>query len=128
MAVDAPGDSGASRDGSDLPTEAREGLEALRKEISALDDDLLRLIERRRALAVDIGRVKAELGLPTMDPAREAQVVRRVAERARELGVDEEMARDVIWRIMAAAREAQDRRAGPPSPMDGPEGGRTPES
>ena len=97
-----------------------ERLEALRAEITALDDELLRVIERRRALALEIGAVKAELDLPTMDPAREARVVRRIAERARELGVDEEMARDVIWRIMASAREAQDRAAGPPSPAEGP--------
>ncbi len=97
-----------------------ERLEALRAEISALDDELLRVIERRRQLALEIGAVKAEMVLPTMDPAREARVVRRIAERARELGVDEEMARDVIWRIMASAREAQDKAPGPPSPNDGP--------
>ena len=56
--------------------------------------------------------------LTTRDPVREARVVRRAAERAREAGVDEELVRDVIWRIMASARDAQTGRTGwgPPEP------------
>jgi chorismate mutase len=51
-----------------------------------------------------------------MDPQQEAKVVRRAAEIARELRVDEELTRDVIWRIIAAARAAQEGRTswGPP--------------
>ncbi|MFV2007564.1 MAG: chorismate mutase [Longimicrobiales bacterium] len=72
-----------------------------------LDDELIRRIGERRALVLEAGRIKEALGLPVMDPAREATVVRRMAERARELGVDEELARDVVWRIIASARSAQ---------------------
>jgi chorismate mutase len=89
---------------------AAERLEELRLRISELDEELIRVIGERRGLAIEIGRLKAQLGLPVMDPAREARVVRRVAERAREAGVDEEMARDVIWRIISSARSAQDDR------------------
>lgn len=96
--------------------EARAELEALRQRITALDDELIRLIGERRDLVVAIGKAKAKLGLPVMDPAREARVVRKAAERARDLGVDQEMTRDVIWRIMAAARSEQEER-----PMGWPE-------
>ncbi len=82
-------------------------LDELRDRIMELDDEIIRFIGERRTLAVEIGRVKQELGLPVLDPAREARVVRRVAERARKLGVDPELARDVIWRIISAARQAQ---------------------
>jgi chorismate mutase len=85
-------------------------LDALRTRISQVDDDLIRLIGERKDLAVAIGKLKARLGRPVMDPAREAQVVRKAAERARALGVDEEMTRDVIWRIIAAARAHQEER------------------
>jgi chorismate mutase len=95
-------------------------LESLRREIAALDDELIRLVGRRKALALEIGELKALLSLPTMDPGQEARVVRRAAERARDLGVDEEMVRDVIWRVMAAAREAQDDNVRNPSPVEGP--------
>ncbi len=91
-------------------------LEALRAEIRALDEELVALVGRRRALVLEIGAVKHSLGLPVMDPSQEARVVRRAAEIAREIGIDEEMTRDVIWRIIASARDAQEGRTrwGPP--------------
>jgi chorismate mutase len=91
-------------------------LQALRQRIVELDDELIRLVGRRRDLVLEVGRVKQALGLPVLDPAQEARVVRRAAERARALGVDEELARDVIWRIIASARAAQENRTswGPP--------------
>lgn len=90
--------------------EARELLADARERIIALDEDLIRVIGERRDLVLEVARAKEVLGRPVMDPAREAAVVRRSAELARSLGVDEEMARDVIWRIIASARAAQEGR------------------
>lgn len=99
----------------DHETTADSRLQELRIRISEVDGHLIRLMGERRTLALEVGRIKEERGLPVMDPAREARVVRQVAERAREAGVDEEMARDVIWRIIASAREVQEgRKAGWP--------------
>lgn len=96
--------------------EARAELARLRERIVELDDDLIRLVGRRKELVARVGRLKEALELPVMDPGREARVVRRAAERARGLGVDEELARDVLWRIIASARQAQEgeRSWGPP--------------
>lgn len=88
--------------------EAMDRLEALRKRILEVDEALVGLVGERRALVLEIGRLKAKMGLPVLDPSREAAVVRRAAELARERGVDEELTRDVIWRIMASAREEQE--------------------
>ena len=92
-------------------------LEELRSRIEAIDRQLVELIGRRREVALEIGRAKQTLGLPVLDPQQEAKVVRRAAEIAREIGVDEELTRDVIWRIIAAARDAQEGRTrwGPPA-------------
>ncbi|HEX9108497.1 MAG TPA: chorismate mutase [Longimicrobiales bacterium] len=87
-----------------------EHLEELRSEIVAVDGQLVALLARRLALVEEVGRVKRRLGLPTLDPTREAEVVRRAAQLAREHGVDPELARDVIWRVMAYARDVQDTR------------------
>jgi chorismate mutase len=99
-----------------MNAEEERKLDALRQRIVTLDDELIRLVGERRDLVLEVGRVKASLGLPVLDPAQEAKVVRRAAERARALGVDEELARDVIWRIIASARAAQENRGswGPP--------------
>ena len=104
---------------SDAPPQER--LEELRERIIAADDEIIRLIGERRDLVLEVGRIKEALGLPILDPAREARVVRRVAERSRALGVDEELTRDVIWRIISSARQAQSLRGSsnpPPSPTE----------
>jgi chorismate mutase/prephenate dehydrogenase len=85
-------------------------LDELRRRILELDEALVELVRERKALVLEIGQTKSEMGLPVLDPAREAAVVRRAAALAREKGVDEELVRDVIWRIMASAREEQEGR------------------
>jgi chorismate mutase len=105
-----PNDAARSAD------EAR--LDELRSRIRALDQDLVALVGERRAVALEIGALKERLGLPVLDPAQEARVVRRASELAREAGVDPEAVRDIVWRIMASARDAQEKRTrwGPPTP------------
>lgn len=88
--------------------QARDELDRLRERISEVDEQLIRIIGERRNLVLAVGRMKEILRMPVMDPGREAQVVRKAASRARELGVDEEMTRDVIWRIIASARATQE--------------------
>ncbi len=99
--------SGADSTGDDG---ARDELEEIRARISEVDDRLIRTIGERRDLVLEVGRLKEVLGLPVLDPAQEAKVVRNAAVRARDLGVDEEMTRDVIWRIIASARAIQEER------------------
>lgn len=55
-------------------------LPSLRKQIDRVDLRLLRLLNRRAALALRVGRLKARRGLPVFDGRREEQVVRRVTQ------------------------------------------------
>lgn len=100
---------------------AETALDELRARIRQVDEELVRLVGERRDLVLRIGEAKEALGLPVLDPSQEARVVRRAAGRARELGVDEELVRDVVWRIIASARDAQEGRTrwGPPLPPAG---------
>ena len=65
------------------PTAATLNLAALRGEIDEVDDAILALLRRRRALTARIGRVKAQ-GEPTLrlKPDREAQVLARLTAQA----------------------------------------------
>jgi chorismate mutase len=82
-------------------------LAALRSKIEGTDDAILGLIVKRAELARKIGAAKKRAGLPVLDPAREAQVVRRAAARARELGMPGEGVRVLFWQIIALCRAEQ---------------------
>jgi chorismate mutase len=84
-------------------------LEQLREEIAALDDALVRTLARRLRVAAEVGEIKQRMKLPVLDPAREAEVVRRAAAGARDAGVDPELVRTVLWLVIDHARGVQDR-------------------
>ncbi len=82
-------------------------LEELRTEIAEVDSAILGLISRRTGLARQIGRVKTELGIPVLDPAREAAVVRAAAIRARAHDLSEDEVRHIFWQLIGLCRRAQ---------------------
>ena len=49
-----------------------------RDEIDRLDEELVRLLNRRSYCALEIGRIKRELNIPIYSPNREAEVIRHV--------------------------------------------------
>ncbi len=60
-------------------------LKEARERIDAIDGILLDAFLKRMALSQEIGRIKRDLGLPLEDPAREEEVLKRVAEKSGEL-------------------------------------------
>lgn len=53
-------------------------IEAWRRRIDQIDTQLMRLLNSRSACAVEVGRIKAELGLPIYSPEREREILERV--------------------------------------------------
>jgi chorismate mutase len=82
-------------------------LDAARREIERVDAALVALVAERVRWSEAVGAAKRRLGRPTLDPAREAAVVRRAGELARTHGVDDEAVRALFWQLMALARRAQ---------------------
>ena len=87
--------------------EAAEELARLRGEIERMDRALVAQIAERVRLAGRIGAAKRVLGLPTLDPRREAFVVRRAGELAREAGIPDEDTRYLFWHLIGMSRRAQ---------------------
>ena len=53
-------------------------LDDLRRRIDLLDESLVKLLNARAACALEIGRLKREMGTPIYQPAREAEVLQNV--------------------------------------------------
>ncbi|HSJ13323.1 MAG TPA: chorismate mutase [Longimicrobiales bacterium] len=85
-------------------------LEELRQEIERIDRQLTQLIAERVRMARRIGDAKRTAGLATLDPEREAAVVRRAAALAREAGLDVETMRGIFWHLIGLSRRAQQER------------------
>ncbi|NMC04542.1 MAG: prephenate dehydratase [Candidatus Lokiarchaeota archaeon] len=81
-------------------------LPALRKQISAIDDDLVKLLEKRAAIAKEIGEYKKSKGLPVHDWSREQEVLKRVLERPLQL-LDPADLEKVYKEIMGSCRHLE---------------------
>lgn len=58
-------------------------LAAARRQIDALDAEIVRLVDRRALLAKEIAEAKARAGVPLVDAAREDAIAARAGEAAR---------------------------------------------
>jgi chorismate mutase len=63
-------------------------LSAYRASIDNIDAALVHLLAERFKITQAVGRHKADVGLPAMDPEREAQQVARLRSLAAESGLD----------------------------------------
>jgi chorismate mutase len=85
-----------------------EELAQCREEIAAIDRDLVGLLRKRVDLGLRTGVIKRELGLPILDPGREAAVIRAAVEAARAVNLPDEPVREIFWRILGLSRAAQE--------------------
>ncbi len=84
----------------------RADLEDLRKRIDLLDESLVRLLNARAACALEIGRLKRELGMPIYQPSREAEVLQHV--QALNNGpLDDQVIKRMFERIIDEARHLE---------------------
>jgi chorismate mutase len=91
------------------PPAAPDRLGELRRRLEHLDGQLVALVAERVRTARDIGDLKRAAGQPSLDPAREAAVVRRAAELALEHGLPGEPVRAFFWQLIGLCRRAQER-------------------
>lgn len=84
-------------------------LDGWRRQIDALDAELLRLLNQRAAIACEIASIKAASGLPAYDSNRERQVIARVIEK--NTGpLDDQSVTDIFAGIMRETRRLGTKR------------------
>ena len=84
-------------------------LEELRDELSAVDRQLVELIAERQRLVGEIGRNKQATGTGTRDYAREKDVLDMGRAKAEELGLDPDLAENVLTELIRSSLASQER-------------------
>jgi chorismate mutase len=84
-------------------------IDDLRNRIDVIDEQLVRLLNVRVACAVEVGRLKHELGLAVYQPDREAKVLAAVRRAATDLAgpLTAEAVVRIFERIIDEARRAE---------------------
>ena len=84
----------------------RADLDDLRRRIDLLDESLVKLLNARAACALEIGRLKREIGMPVYQPARETEVLQNV-EKANLGPLDHPAMKRLFERIIDEARHLE---------------------
>lgn len=83
------------------------GLEDLRNEIWAVDQQIVDLLARRIDLAVDVNREKVQHGKPVHDEEQVEKVLERVTDLATEKGLDSHIVKEIFQTIIEQCEEKQ---------------------
>jgi predicted lipid carrier protein YhbT/chorismate mutase len=75
--------------------------------IDHVDDRMVALFSRRQGLAALAGRIKARAGIPSLDAAREQQVIVRARARARRCGLDPDHGQMLMSLLISHAHQRQ---------------------
>ncbi len=84
-------------------------LDELRRELGDIDREMLELVARRQAKAVQIGVAKAALGLPTRDYRQERDVLERARAAASAAGVSPALAEQLLLALINSSLAVQER-------------------
>ena len=86
------------------------GVNRIRMNIDMIDRDLVRLLARRHHLAMQVGRIKAERGMPVQIPEREEELLGIIREEAEVVGSDPDQVERIFVLILEQSRNAQHRK------------------
>lgn len=92
--------------------EREKELNELRAQIRKVDEELLVLMARRQALATSVGKAKLTHGLPIKDYATERNILENTRRRAKELGLYEETAEEVMKTLIQYSCQVQEAQHG----------------
>lgn len=74
-------------------------LEAYRKEIDAIDEQLIALLKKRLNIAEKIGIYKKTNNIDVLDKSREHEIIERLNNKAKEHNLSEKLLKE-IWQLL----------------------------
>ena len=83
------------------------GVNRIRMNIDMIDRDLVRLLANRHHMAMRVGRIKAERGMPVQIPEREEELLAVIREEADRAGLDPDQVERIFILILKQSRDAQ---------------------
>ena len=86
---------------------SKENLKSLRSKIDKIDKDLLKLIQKRAALAVSIGKIKSKISPNTSfyKPDREATILRNILKANEKGALSNEKVRTIYKELISGCFE-----------------------
>jgi len=81
-------------------------LNKMREKINLLDQKLLTLLNQRLHIALEIGKIKKEMGKKIYDPKREKEVLERLKLKNKDLLKEEDL-KKIFTTIMKVCRKSQ---------------------
>ena len=84
-------------------------LEQLRKQLGAIDREIIALLARRQEISADVGKYKHAAGIPSRDFAQEVRVVGRAREQAEKAGLPGDLAENIVRLLINASLSRQER-------------------
>jgi chorismate mutase/prephenate dehydrogenase len=85
-------------------------LEELRKRLSEVDRELIGLVAARQKIVAEIGAHKILNSVPTRDYEREREVLKGASDQARSLGLEPELAEQIMELLIRASLTHQEQR------------------
>lgn len=86
------------------------GVNRIRLNIDMINRDLVRLLANRHRMAMRVGRIKAERGMPVQIPEREEELLAIIREEAERAGMDPDSVEKIFVLILEQSRDAQHRK------------------
>ncbi len=83
-------------------------LSSLRSQLANLDEQIIRLAAKRRALSIDIGKIKQTMDRPSRDFAQESAVLKRANQVGTALGLSSEFTEKLILHLIRSSLTVQE--------------------
>jgi chorismate mutase-like protein len=82
-------------------------LTKIRKEIDKLDQDLVKLLKKRKSLITKVAQIKKKYKLPLFQKAREAEIDKKLAKFAKEHKLDKKFLKKIWTNIIDESKTIQ---------------------